>query len=97
MADEFYGDAGIAEEFFLKGKNAEGLREATADDSDAPWAPGPELRADVVDVFDSAALEFAGQAEVEAGEVCEYRELGLTALGFAYQVAHGADQRREVA
>jgi hypothetical protein len=88
---ELYRDTGIAEEFFFKGKNAEGLRETAADYADAPGSPGPELRADVVDVFGSAALEFAGQAEVKAGEVREDGEGWFAALGFAYEVAHGAD------
>jgi hypothetical protein len=88
---ELYRDTGIPEEFFFKGKDAEGLREAAADYADAPGSPGPELRADVVDVFGSAALEFAGQAEVEAGEVREDGEGWFAALGFAYEVAHGAD------
>ena len=91
MADEFYGDTGIPEKFFFKGKNAEGLRESAADYADAPGSPGPELWADVVDVSGSSALEFAGQAEVKAGEVREYGEGWFAVLGFAYEVAHGAD------
>ena len=91
MPYELYRDTGIAEELFFKGKNAEGLRETAADYADAPGSPSPELRADVVDVFGSAALEFAGQAEVEAGEVREDGEGWFAALGFAYEVAHGSD------
>jgi len=88
---ELYRDTGIAEEFFFKGKNAEGLRETAADYADAPGSPSPELRADVVDVSGSAALEFAGQAEVKAGEVREDSEGWFAALGFAYEVTHRAD------
>ncbi len=71
VADEFYGDAGVGVELFFEGEDAEGFGEAAADDSYAPGAPGPELRADVVGVLDFAGFEFAGEAEVEAGEVGE--------------------------
>ncbi len=97
VADEFYGDPGIAVELFFKRKNAEGFREAPADYTHAPGAPGPELRADVIDVFDAAAFEFSGEAEMEAGKIGEDGEGGLAALGFGDEAAHGADQRRKVA
>ena len=77
MADEFCGDAGVGVELFFEGEDAEGLGEAAADDSNAPGTPGPELRADVVGVGDFAEFEFAGEAEMEAGEVGEDGEGGL--------------------
>src|SRR5438445_5015294 len=91
MTDEFHGDSGIAIEFFFKGKNAKSLRETAAHYAHAPGAPGPELRADVVDVLDAARFEFSREAQVEAGEVGKNGEGGLAALGFADQAAHGAD------
>src|SRR5579864_105208 len=91
MADELNGHSGIAVEFFFKGKNTESLREAAPDDAHAPGTPRPELRADVINVLNAAAFEFAGQAQVEAGEVREDCEGGLAAFGFADEAAHGAD------
>src|SRR6266446_1847480 len=76
VADEFYGNPGIAVELFFKRKNAEGFREAPADYTHAPGAPGPELRADVIGVFYAAAFEFSGEAEMEAGEVGEDVDAG---------------------
>src|SRR5690348_18435451 len=92
MADEFHGDSGFAVEFFFERENAEGLREAAADYAHAPGAPGPELRTDVVNVFNATAFEFAGQAQVEAGKIGEDGESGFAALGFGDDVAHGTDE-----
>ena len=39
-----------------------------------------------------AAFEFAGEAQVEAGEVGEDGEGGLALLGGGDEFAHGADQ-----
>src|ERR1700722_743965 len=71
VADEFHGDACVGVELFFEGEDAEGFGETAADDSYAPWAPGPELRADVIGVADLAGFEFAGEAGGEAGEVGE--------------------------
>src|ERR1700738_1777605 len=97
MTDEFHGDSGIAVELFFKGENAECLREAATHYAHAPGAPGPELRADVIDVADSMRLEFSGEAEVEAVKIGEDGESGFAALGFEDEAAHGADQRGEMA
>ena len=53
VADESCWDAGVAIEFFFKWENAQGFNEAAADYAHAPRSPGPELRADVVDIFDA--------------------------------------------
>src|SRR6266851_5224487 len=97
MTDEFHGDASFAVELFFKWENAESLREAAADYADAPRAPGPELRADVVDVFNATAFEFAGEAQVEAGEIGEDCEGGFAPLGLGDKMAHGAHERRKMA
>src|ERR1700687_2119508 len=88
---------GIAIEFFFKRKNAQCLREAPAHYAHAPRPPGPELRADVVDVFNATAFEFAGEAQVEAGKIGEDRKGGLAALGLADEATHGANERRQMA
>src|SRR6266478_2210558 len=97
MADEFYGDSGVAVEFFFKWKNAEGLCEAAAHYAHAPRAPGPKLRADVIDVFNAAAFEFSREAEMEAGKIGEDGESRFAARGFGDESAHGADERGKVA
>ncbi len=95
MADEFCGDAGVGVELFFEGEDAEAEFEAAADDSNAPRPPGPELGADVVGVGDFAEFEFAGEAEMEAGEVGEDGEGGFALFGGGDEFAHGADERRE--
>src|SRR5258708_37994877 len=97
MADELHGDSGIGVKLFFEWKYAECLREAAADYADTPGSPGPELRADVVDVFNATALEFAGEAQVEAGNIGEDGEGGFAPLGLGDQMAHGAHERRKMA
>src|SRR5712671_1216670 len=97
MADERYRDSGVCVEFLFEGEDAEGLRESATDDAYAPGAPGPELRADVVDVLNAAAFEFAGEAQVEAGEIGQDGEGRLAALGFTDEATHGAYKGRETA
>src|SRR4029077_5508583 len=97
MADKFYGDPSVAVELFFKRKDAEGLREAAADYAHAPGSPGPELRADIINVSNAAPFEFAGEAEMEAGKVGEDSEGGLAALGFGDEAAHGTNERGKVA
>ena len=94
MADEFYGNGGIGEKFLFARKDAESLRKSAADEANAPGSPGPELRADEVDVADAASFEFAREAEVEAREVRKDGESGLAALGFRDETTHGAHERR---
>ena len=97
MADEFCGDARFGEECFFEGENTEGLREALANDPNTPGTPGPELRTDEIDVFCAVRTEFTGEAEVEAGKVGEDGKARLAAFCFRDEMAHGADERRQVA
>ena len=92
MADEFCGDAGVGVKLFFEWEDAEGESEAAADDPYTPRTPGPELRADVVGVGHSAEFEFAGEAEMEAGEVGEDGEGGFALLGGGDEFSHGADE-----
>ena len=97
MADEFCRDAGAGEEGFFEGENAEGLRETAADNAHSPRPPGPELRANVIDVADAERAELAREAEMKAGEIGEDGERRFAAPGFGNEMAHSADQRRKVA
>src|SRR5271154_2971790 len=96
MADESCGDARAAEERFLEGKDTERLREAAANDSNAPRPPGPELRADVINIANSVRAEFSREAKVKAGKVGEDRERRFAAFGFRYQTPHGSNERRQM-
>src|SRR5258706_951365 len=97
MADELHGDSGVGVKLFFEWKYAECLREAAAHYAHAPGTPGPELRADVVDVFNATALEFTGETQVEAWKIGEDGEGGLATFGFGNEATHGANERRQVA
>src|ERR1700730_12031450 len=97
VADEFHGDAGVTVELFFKGEDTKRLCKAAADYADAPRTPGPELRADVIDIAYAVRLEFSGEAQVEAGEIGEDGEGGFATLGFVDEAAHGANQGGKVA
>src|SRR4029077_2255606 len=72
--------------------DAESVGEAAPDQIRAPGTPGPELRADVIDVSNAFGTQLASEAEMEAGEVGENREGRLATCRFVNQVTHGADQ-----
>lgn len=97
MADEFRGDTGIAEESFLERKDAESLRETSADNADAPRSPSPKLRTDVIDVANAEGAELAREAKMKAGEIGEDGQRRLAAVGFRDEAAHGANERRKMA
>src|SRR5438093_922735 len=50
VADEFHRNTGIGVKLFFKGKDTKSVREAPPHQIYAPRPPGPELRANVVDV-----------------------------------------------
>jgi hypothetical protein len=97
VTDEFCGDAGVGVELFFEGEDAQGLLEAAADDPYTPRPPCPKLGADVVGVGDFAEFEFAGEAEMEAGEIGEDGEGWFSVLRGVDEFSHGADEGREMA
>jgi hypothetical protein len=86
VADEGGGHAGVAVKFLFERENAQRLGETAAHKIHAPWPPGPELRADVVNIFHAEGEQLARQAQMEARKIGENRELGFAALRFADQV-----------
>src|SRR5690349_16053762 len=92
MADEFHGDTGLGIELFFKGEDAKRFGEAAADQVHAPGTPGPELRANVIDISNAPGTEFARETEMEAGEVRQDGEGRAAARGFVHEMAHGAEQ-----
>src|SRR5207302_693544 len=57
MANEFYGDTGVRVKLLFEVENAKRFGKATAHEIYAPGAPGPELRANVVDVSNAAGAQ----------------------------------------
>src|ERR1700756_2814801 len=96
MADEFRRYACIAEEFLFEWKNTQRQRESPSHDAHAPGPPRPELRADVVNVANTDRLQFAGQPQMEAGEICQDCQLRTALFRGTQQSAHRANQLRKV-
>src|SRR5271165_3960899 len=97
MTDKFRGDARFPVKLFFKRENAQGLHKSTADHSDAPRAPGPKLRTDVVHILDAKRFQFAGESQVKAGKIGEDRQDWFPLARLIHQAAHGAHQRWQVA
>src|SRR5260370_7881313 len=74
MTDEFHGHPGIGVELFSERENAECARKPSADQIHAPRPPGPELRANIVDVSNALGTQLARQAEMKTRKVRQNRQ-----------------------
>src|SRR5882724_11866040 len=92
MTDEFHRYAGIGVEPFFKWEDAQGQREPPPDQIRAPGPPGPELRADVVDVSNAFWKEFARQPQMKTREIRKYRQWRAPAFRFVHEAPHRAAQ-----
>src|SRR6202795_4751677 len=92
MADEFHGHTGVGVKFFFEMENAQRLCEPTPHQIHAPWPPGPELRADIIDVSNALGAQLARQPQMKTGEVRENRKRPPAALCFVHEPSHGAAQ-----
>ena len=90
MADEFGGDAGVTKKLLFKREDAERFLEASSNQLGAPGTPSPELWTDVIDIANASGLEFAGEAEMEAGEIGENGQRGFAFSGGGDEMVHGA-------
>ena len=93
MADELHGYASVGVELLFERKNAKGFGKAAADQVHAPGAPGPELRANVIDDSSALGAQLAREAEMKARKICEDGERGFAATRFVDKMTHGADER----
>ncbi len=76
MAYELCVDVAGAVEGFFEGEDDHHAVDALLDPAEAAALPGPELGADEVDDGDVQFFEFAGEAEVDVGEVDEDGDVG---------------------
>ena len=95
MTDEFHRHSGIRVELFFEMENAQRLRKSPPHQIHAPGTPGPELRADVVDVSNAFWKQFAREPQMEAGEVGKNRQWRAPMFRFIHESLHGATQRRQ--
>ena len=96
MADELDRHAGIAVERFFEGKNHQhAIGDALHRPHPVP-APGPELRADVVNDRDAQLLDRCRQPEIEIGEIDDDQRVGLfRSRGVNQPVHHGKRARHD--
>src|SRR5882672_12744049 len=92
MTDEFHRYAGIGVELFFKREDAQCQSESPPDQICAPGPPGPELRADVVDVSNAFWKQFASEPQMKTRKVREYRKRRAAALRFIHEMPHRAPQ-----
>src|ERR1700726_1874727 len=83
MPDKICRDAACAIPILLEGKNAEPAHESPAYQVRSPRPPGPELRANEINILDALPLQRSRQAQVKAGEIRENRKARLPLPGFA--------------
>ncbi len=97
MADELGLDAALAVELLLKREDDQHAADVFAHQPDAVLLPGPELRADEVDDGNAEAVELAGEAEVDFGEVDEHGDGGPARADGALELAELAIDARQMA
>src|SRR6266568_3639609 len=85
MTDELHGHTGISVELFFEGENAECERKPSADQIHAPRPPGPELRANIVDVSNALGEQLARQAQMKTRKVRENRQRRVAAFRLVHK------------
>src|SRR6266568_1739737 len=93
MTDELHGHTGLGVELFFEGENAECARKPSADQIHAPRPPGPELRANIVDVSNALGTQFARQAEMKTRKVRQNRQRRVAAFRLVHKPPHRPPQR----
>src|SRR5271157_559528 len=88
VPNEFRGNTHAAEELLLKGKNAQRLLESTPDQLCPPRPPGPELRADVIDIAISPVLQLPGQPQVKPRKIRQNRQRRLALFRLRHELVH---------
>src|SRR5260370_30929486 len=95
MPDKFHGTTGIGVKLFLKLKDTKSLREARAHQIHAPGPPGPELRANVIDVSNPFRTQLARETQMKTREVRQNGERRSAAFRLVHEPPHRADQGRQ--
>src|SRR5271157_2147860 len=67
VPDKLRGHPGIPEKLLFKRKDAQRLHKTLVDQPHPPRPPGPELRADVIDIANAARNKFARQPQMKPG------------------------------
>src|SRR5260370_21864829 len=94
MGDKFHRNTGIGVKLFFKRKDTKSLREAPAHQIHAPGPPGPELRANVIDVSNPFRTQLARETQMKTREVRQNGERRSAAVRLLHEPPHRADQGR---
>src|SRR4051812_32168486 len=89
MARESGVNVAVAVEGLLEREDDHHAIDTLLDPAQATTFPGPELRADEVNDWDLEGFEFAGEAEIDVGEVDEDGGGGATLLDGGHQASVG--------
>src|ERR1700758_5275176 len=90
MSHERRVDPTVAIELLFKGKDNQGFGDVFAQQLDPVLAPGPKLRAHVVDDRYAAMMHLASYPPVEGGRVDDYREIRTALAGFRDELVESA-------
>src|SRR5712672_351759 len=85
MPDKIRRHAACAIPILFEWENAQPAHESPAYQVRAPRTPGPELRANKINILDALPLQCSREAQVETGEIREDRKARLPLLGFPEQ------------
>src|SRR5205085_9574622 len=97
VADVRHGHAMFAVEIGLEGKEHDHVIDGLGNLPHASLPPGPDLRRDVVDDTDAELFASFRHAHVEAGIVHEEHCIGAFARDAGHEIAHDADEHRQMA
>src|SRR5271157_4829298 len=90
MPYELRLDAALAIKLLLEREDHQHPADVVPHLLDSPLLPGPELRTDVVNDGNAALVKFAGEPQIEIGEVDEHRRIGPAPLRLAHHLAKAA-------
>ncbi len=96
MPDELHLDPVPPVELALKRKDDQHLAHVALHQLDASFAPGPELRADVVNHRNTAAMQLPRQAEIELREIDQHGHVGTPPVDLGQQMTELAIDARQV-
>src|SRR3984893_12395081 len=96
MSDKIRWHAARSVPILFEVENAEAAHESPAHQVRAPRPPGPELRANEINILHALPLQRPREPQVKTGEVRENRETRFPSLGLPDQTFPHAVQGREL-
>src|SRR5260370_7778575 len=95
MPDKFHRNTGIGVKLFFKRKDTKSLGEAPPHQIHAPGPPGPELRANVIDVSNPFRPQLPRKTQMKTREAHQNAQRKPTPLPLLPNPPHPAPQARQ--